>query len=473
MAKETGIAWTDSTWNPLRGTEGRWFCTKVDELCHNCYAERMNIRFGGPKFTQNADQIRLDEDALALPFSWEGRKIFVCSMSDLFHESVPFAWIDRIFGVMHLLQRHTFQVLTKRAERMAAYLSDPATPNRIFQAADAISVARRALQIRQEVRPIAGYPGYFVSNAGTVYSTTGSGICLYCGVVIDRKGKQRYCSQRCRWNADYERRTGKPPRYSPTLKAMSPERQKKGHLRVTLRNDQGIKKEELHRIVLSVFDRPPIGDEQGRHLNGDPTNNHIANLVWGTQEENWSDRNRHGNGRSYSKLTHAQVESIRNRATIGETVASLADAFGISDTQIRNVVAQKQWATTKGWPLRNCWHGVSVGTRAGLRRLAFLRRVPSTVRWVSLEPLLEDLGAFDLSGANWYVAGGESGAGARRTELNWFRTILTRCHDSGIPFFMKQTGEVLARELGCKDRAGKKPEEWPADLRIQEFPALA
>lgn len=120
----TAIEWCDETWNPLRGTKGRWTCTKISEGCQNCYAERLNLRFGGPEYKHGADMLRLDAEALTRPFRWKRpRRIFVCSMTDLFEERVQDEWIDRVFAVMALAPQHTFQVLTKRAERMFLYCS--------------------------------------------------------------------------------------------------------------------------------------------------------------------------------------------------------------------------------------------------------------------------------------------------------------------------------------------------------------
>ena len=132
MSDKTGIEWTDATWNPLRGTKGSWFCTKVSPACVHCYAERMNVRFGGPKYVAGADQIRLGPtDLLNQPIRWRKRRmIFVCSMTDLFHETVSREMLDSIFGVMAACRfgrdgtpGHTFQVLTKRPGLMRNYLS--------------------------------------------------------------------------------------------------------------------------------------------------------------------------------------------------------------------------------------------------------------------------------------------------------------------------------------------------------------
>lgn len=120
---KTKIEWTDVTWNPLRGTKGIWHCTKVSDGCKNCYAERLNIRFSGLKFQAQADTLRLDEKILNKPLSWKKpRMVFVCSMTDLFHEDASYDWVDKVFRVMLDSPQHTFQILTKRPERMHEYL---------------------------------------------------------------------------------------------------------------------------------------------------------------------------------------------------------------------------------------------------------------------------------------------------------------------------------------------------------------
>ncbi len=129
----TNIEWVKNpdgskgeSWNPIRGTKGNWHCTKTSEGCRNCYSERMNVRFGGPEFKPGADAFRLDEKNLQGPIRWtKPRMVFTCSMTDLFHQDVPDAWIEKVFGVMEKLRRHTFVVLTKRADRMMEFCSHP------------------------------------------------------------------------------------------------------------------------------------------------------------------------------------------------------------------------------------------------------------------------------------------------------------------------------------------------------------
>jgi protein gp37 len=119
MSLGTTIEWTDATWNPVRG------CTKISAGCKNCYAERFAERFRGVPghpFEQGFD-IRLVPEKLAEPLKWkEPRMIFVNSMSDLFHDKVPDRYIEQVADVMIQARWHTFQVLTKRGERLESLL---------------------------------------------------------------------------------------------------------------------------------------------------------------------------------------------------------------------------------------------------------------------------------------------------------------------------------------------------------------
>jgi len=96
-----------------------------------------------------------------------------------------------------------------------------------------------------------------------------------------------------------------------------------------------------------------------------------------------------------------------------------------------------------GWPFPNVWLGVSVENRENLGRIDLLRKTPAAVRFLSLEPLLEDLGTLDLSGISWVIVGGESGPGARAMDPDWARSVRDQCVAAGVPFFFKQWGEWL------------------------------
>lgn len=174
------------------------------------------------------------------------------------------------------------------------------------------------------------------------------------------------------------------------------------------------------------------------------------------------------------------------------------------------------------WPLPfNVWIGTSVGTRGRLAQIDALRRVRARIRFLSIEPLLEDLGALDLTGIHWVIVGGESGPGARPCNVEWIRSIVAQCKAAGVPVFVKQLGaNVIDRNdagfegdletwvdgpqagewtrpsswphqhaaedridhldpqnwqgapvrIRLRDRKGGDWNEWPADLRVREFP---
>jgi protein gp37 len=115
MALGSGIEWTDATWNPVTG------CTKISPGCKHCYAERLALRLqamGNPNY-RNGFAVSLHPRMLELPLRWKApRMIFVNSMSDLFHDDVPLAFIREVFAVMRNAHWHRFQVLTKRASRL-------------------------------------------------------------------------------------------------------------------------------------------------------------------------------------------------------------------------------------------------------------------------------------------------------------------------------------------------------------------
>ena len=226
MGDRSLIEWTDASWNPATG------CTKVSPGCDRCYAERMAERFRGVEghpYRRGFD-VQVHEDRMDQPLRWRRpRRIFVCSMSDLFHQAIPAAARDAVFTTMERAGHHVFQVLTKRSGALARYL------------------------------------------------------------------KARYGT------------------------------------------------------------------------NGAPA--HV-------------------------------------------------------------------------------WCGVSVEDRVRKARIGHLRGAPARVRFLSLEPLLEDLGTLDLDGIHWVIAGGESGPGARAMDGDWVRSIRDQCRKGSVPFFFKQWGGVRKKATG-------------------------
>jgi protein gp37 len=247
MSEHSHIEWTDATWNPVRG------CTKISPGCKHCYAETFAERFRGVKghpYEQGFD-LRLVPEKLAEPLLWRSPKlVFVNSMSDLFQEGVPDSYIKAVCEVMVAAKWHTFQVLTKRSERLMQLLS--------------------------------------------------------------------------------------------------------GHLR-----------------------------------------------------------------------------------------------FAAGQQHI--------------------WWGVSVEDRKyGLPRICHLQKTPARVRFLSIEPLLEDLGPFNLSGISWAIVGGESGPGARPMQKEWVLSVRDQCRQFDAPFFFKQWGGVRKKRNG-RLLDGRTYDEYPQRV-VSEIP---
>jgi protein gp37 len=254
MSDKSKIEWTDASWNSVRG------CSKVTEECTNCYGCTLAERFRGVPghpYEQGFD-LRLVPEKLDEPLGWKKpRKIFVNSMSDLFHEGIEDEYIIRVAEVMLEANWHTFQVLTKRSERMRDLLN--------------------------------------------------------------------------------------------------------------------------------------------------------------------------------SKLKCAAA-------------------------------------------LPHIWWGVSAGNRKnGLPRIGHLQAAKVAVRFVSAEPLLEDLGNVNLTGINWLIVGGESGHGARPFELDWARNMIQQCRRQRVACFVKQVGRQPwdgGMRLKLASAKGGDPVEWPVDIRVREYPAM-
>lgn len=125
------IEWTEKTWNPVTG------CTKYSQACTNCYAEVMAKRLSGMPASRekykNGFKLTLHPESLEDPLKWKKpQMVFVVSMGDLFHEDVPFEFIDRVFDIIRKTPQHTYQVLTKRAKRMAEYFDTRFTPKNVW-----------------------------------------------------------------------------------------------------------------------------------------------------------------------------------------------------------------------------------------------------------------------------------------------------------------------------------------------------
>jgi len=138
----------------------------------------------------------------------------------------------------------------------------------------------------------------------------------------------------------------------------------------------------------------------------------------------------------------------------------------------------------EGWPLPNVWLGVSVEDQKWADiRIPALLDTPAAVRFISAEPLLGPVSLWHLIDAkgsgvedprelDWIIAGGESGPGARPCDLGWLRALRDQCEWAGVPFFCKQLGTVIGRQVGA-GRKGGDWDAWPEDLKVRQFPGAA
>jgi protein gp37 len=148
--KTTKIEWTDKTWNPVTG------CTKRSIGCANCYAENMARRLcamGQEKY-KNGFQLALHEDIIDEPLYWQiPHTIFVCSMSDIFHEKVPFDFIDKVMNTITETPQHRYQLLTKRDKRMAKYFETRTVPENVW-----LGVTVEATAIKERIDTLRTIP---------------------------------------------------------------------------------------------------------------------------------------------------------------------------------------------------------------------------------------------------------------------------------------------------------------------------
>lgn len=449
MGDSTGISWTDATWNPIRG------CSRVSEGCRNCYAEqqaarivRMNkgkpsaydglvqlTKAGEPRWT---GAVRLVPEQLAWPLrKKKPLRIFVNSMSDLFHESLTNEQIAAVFGVMAACPQHTFQCLTKRPARMREFLTHPEVRNWIAQARDA-AIVNREHDPRERWKAIPGFDGYEASSDGRIRNRDGREI-------------QQYLN-------DHDH----IGRYTVTI-------YKYGHQTTQF----------VHRLVLLAFVGKPCDGEEGCHRNGVKTDNRVANLRWGTRSENQNDKVRHGSRGGPAKLTSEQVARIRSRRTAGETQQSIADAFGVSRSLISLIESGDVWAEPDlPWPLPNVWLGVSVENQeAADERIPELLKTPAAVRFLSCEPLLGEVKLpvvhvfgpdpkWDGPKIDWVIAGCESGPGARPCGVEWLRSLRDQCASAGVAFFCKQAEESDMGTCGDVDNPNG---DDPCGKRVRYF----
>jgi protein gp37 len=394
VSDRSSIEWTDATWSPVTG------CTEVSPGCDHCYARTFAERFRGvPGHPyEHGFDLQLRPERINLPLRWKRpRRIFVNSMSDLFHAGIPEAFIAQVWATMAAAPQHTFQCLTKRAERMERLLNAQGYRHAFAKAQDGLAVD---LDDDREEHwlSIPGFVGYEASSQGRVRGPKGT-LATQLNPV-----------------------TGRPT--------------------VTLWNRGFPQTLPVHVLVLRAH-RPGEGEaDEACHRNGNKLDNRLANLRWGTRSENQREKVRHGSRGGPAKLDEERVLAVRRARAMGRTQQSIADELGVSRSLISMIESERVWAMPDTpWPLRNVWLGVSVESTAYYSRIRHLQRTPAAVRFLSLEPLLGPLPDLPLEGISWVIVGGESGPGARPMHPDWVRTIRDQCEAAGVAFFLKQWGE--------------------------------
>ncbi|XZE18787.1 DUF5131 family protein [Pirellulaceae bacterium SH449] len=511
--KDTKIEWATHTFNHIRG------CTKISEGCAHCYAAELSKR--NPKtlgiWGPNGTRVLASEAMWREPIKWNREyelhcqeiwenhgptlrrpRVFCASLADVFEDwKGPIVnskgeqlWINHDNGEIAVAGE--FKRLTPETA-ILRYLTMDDVRRRLFALIDATpnldyllltkrpenilrmwpNIATRSdRQLLEEVRvQITGFPDYEISNLGIVYSLRGSNHCCFCGESISGITQKRYCGQKCRQASHYCRSKGIADKFECEAKPLNGDIGEDGHTRVTLYNDGESSRFLIHRLVLTMFSGPSSPTDQGRHLDGNPRNNRIDNLEWGSQSRNWDDSKRHGTHRRYSKLSQIQVDQIKSEARMGETPSCLALKYDVSTTQIYNILSGKQWK--HHLPHRS---NVFLGTTVENQEQAN-KRIPhlldcrdlSPVLFLSCEPLLgkvdlwqwlgcpEDEVIKDNPGSrlleagrlafgstpqiDWIITGGESGRDARPMHPDWARSLRDQCQAAGVAFHFKQWGE--------------------------------
>jgi protein gp37 len=436
---KTNIEWTDKVWNCVRG------CSRVSEGCRNCYAERIAARFSkpigspfheiavvtrnGPRWT---GKVELIESKLSEPLHWKKpQRVFVNSMSDLFHEALPDDAIDRVFAVMALCPHITFQILTKRPERMREWLSR-------INAEYSIQTSM-VPPVKIKCWPL---PNVWLGVSVEDQATAEARIPL----LLQTPAAIRFVSAEpllspvdlSKWLKSYDRsRTSFPGSYGDRGIF---DRRSRSNLE-TPQIDSGeptgnpavLERSRPHNPGREIeIGRLPNCDVFGRteatqnirsqsRMDGECAAGHPTALAGEPQE--WT-------ARRYSPDQSGMPNSIgecssRNpnprqeeESSVGGSQLFGQDEFSASDAGSRT--------SGENIPIENC-SNVRDKTRNSLGDH------PS-----------QELGA---SGLNWVICGGESGPGARPPHPDWFRQVRDQCIAADVAFFFKQYGEFQFREV--------------------------
>lgn len=489
---DTSIQWTDKTWSVAERFWARQSPAGPDEG----YGIPGAVNQTRPRqFTD----VQTHEDRLLEPLKWrKPARVFVNSMSDLFHEDVPDAFIDKVFAVMALSHRHTFQVLTKRPERMRDYLVEIYSPRgaeRRLLAAEAIygDAIQRGRRLR--VSEVGGAGDRL--GGSSLAGEAAAGVRSDQPVRTDEgRGVERPVSA---GQGDHERRSevcgsasaGVAPlqRCDSAREDRQPQRRRDGEqptVESRTGNVEGADGARLHDLE-APESRSSRGVEHAHGPNGSGRDDHS---VPGPGRQGIADNDRRG------------LPPVAGRG-LPDRVAALLETHPLANTWLVGAV------------LPNVWAGVSCENQHFAdERIPLLLQTPAAVRFISAEPLLgpvdlkniasaRDEMMLALAGLTWGLDGrlrgehakldwvivGESGPKSRPFDLTWARSIVQQCQAAGVPVFVKQLGAVPfskhgstdlpqresvsridRQRIGFRDRTGGDMAEWPDDLRVREVP---
>lgn len=231
----------------------------------------------------------------------------------------------------------------------------------------------------------------------------------------------------------------------------------------------------------------------------------VGEKVWGTDAPRRLFGDKHWNeplkwsrdavkdlGRPARVFCASMADVFEVRPELTEARERLFGLFPQTPNLLWNLLTKRQDEIKRYLPVLKIVPNVRIGVTVESRK--YVNRIVPGVSWISAEPLLDELSFRWLSvfpppyraqrsdslktdhldglrTLSWVIVGGESGTHAREMKLEWALQIIDECKEAGVAVHFKQTGDVLARKLGLKDKSGKNPEEWPAELRIQQFPA--
>ena len=510
MSDGTKIAWTEATWNPIRARRrdgqpnkagGGWACQRVSPGCVNCYAAGVNKRLGtGLDYDARGiadSDIYLDERILAAPLRWKRpRRVFVCSMTDVFAEWVPDEWLDRIFAVMALASRHKFQLLTKRPERMREYLNGLGADTPEFSTR--WDVARRwlrsVLSSPQDRKTMGRWEYVGVMMAYQRFPLPN----VWLGVSVEN---QRVADERIpellgtpaavRWLScepllepvDIRQHL----EYHPVHETATNEGE-----RSLRRGDDGGTRSGHRREGVANGASPlePL-DERVRVPSGDTSSSGESDhqgLPPGQGDARWEARSRAGASTGIPPLLWTDSAGNDDQPQVGHQERQPSRESGAGDAfrEHSSLAARPEARTDRSAGNRQRDGEVDGGTgsgdpdaahsgrKAGVDSGRLRRDVPDGLEDSSRGPL-------GLSRPiSWIVVGGESGSGARACNVDWIRGIVQQCQAAGVPVFVKQMGSNSQDALVegtdwrrvYRDRAGGDPVEWPASLRVRQSPEV-